>query len=406
MVAKISKIIVMILVVLVIAFIGFQIYQSYYSPLQTETVFSTTVNHAFDSKGIVVRNETVLPDEKQGAVSYEINNGDKVAKNSVLAVMYPSEQDIVNLNKIERLEAELKTVQDSQTEGAVASGQIDVLSSQIDTECLGFLTMLQSQDLTDLYDVKNNFVSMFNRKQLILGTATDFNNRINELTNQINQLKSSSGQPITTVTSSASGYFVNSVDGYESLVNLDNIQTASLEQIYQWVNDTSISGNPQQVGKIITDSVWQYAAIMDKDDAALLKKGMTRNLQFSDLSDQLIPAEIVSINLNASATESLVIFESDVLSNSITQLRVEDAQVVIGTYEGIKIPKQALRVVDNEKGVYIKFGQEVRFKKVDILYEDEEYFISKDNPSDSSLVRSYDDVIVKGVDLYDGKQIH
>ena len=405
MASKISKFIIGFLVLLIVAFIGFQMYQNFYSPIQTETVFSTTVNQSFDSKGIVVRNETVLPNEKQGAVNYQVGNGDKVAKNSVLAVMYPSEQDIVNLNMIERLEAELKVVQDSQTPGSVAGGQLDVLSAQIDAECLNFLSLLQSQDLSGLYQIKNSFIDMYNRRQIILGTATDFNNRINELNNEINQLKASSGQPIATVTSSASGYFVDSVDGYEEIVNMDVLQNASLEQVSQWINDTSISGNTQLIGKVVTDSIWQYAAIMNKNDATLLKIGTTRNLQFSDLSDQLIPAEIVSIDLNASENESLVIFESDILSSAISKLRVEDAQVVIGTYEGIKVPKQALRVVDGEKGVYIKYGQEMRFKKVDILYEDEEYFISKDNPSDSSLVRSYDDVIVKGVDLYDGKQI-
>lgn len=405
MASKISKFMVGFLLLLVVAFIGFQIYQNFYSPIQTETVFSATVNQSFDSKGIVVRDETILSNEKQGAVSYQVGNGDKVAKNSVLAVMYPSEQDIVNLNRIERLEAELKVVQDSQTPGSVAGGQLDVLSSQIDSECLDLISLLQSQNLSGIYNVRNNLLNMYNRRQIILGTATEFNARIDELNNEINQLKSSSGQPIATVTSSASGYFVNSVDGYEDKVNLETLQSASLEQVSQWINDTSVSGNPQLIGKIVTGSIWRYAAIMNKNDATLLKKGATRNLQFSDLSDQLIPAEIVSVNLNASENESLVIFESDILSSAISQLRIEDAQVVIGTYEGIKVPKQALRVVDGEKGVYIKYGQEMRFKKVDILYEDEEYFISRDNPSDSSLVRSYDDVIVKGVDLYDGKQI-
>ena len=62
----------------------------------------------------------------------------------------------------------------------------------------------------------------------------------------------------------------------------------------------------------------------------------------------------------------------------------------------------------NDKGVYVKYGQEMQFKLVDIIYENEEYFVSENKetePDRSKYVRVYDDVIVKGSDLYDGKQL-
>ena len=87
--------------------------------------------------------------------------------------------------------------------------------------------------------------------------------------------------------------------------------------------------------------------------------------------------------------------------------------MILQTYEGIKIPKSALYIVkdkkgEDQKGVYVKYGQEMQFKLVDILYENDEYFVSADKETEldrSKYVRIYDDVIVKGSDLYDGKQI-
>ena len=64
--------------------------------------------------------------------------------------------------------------------------------------------------------------------------------------------------------------------------------------------------------------------------------------------------------------------------------------------------------MNGDKGVYVKYGQEMQFKLVDIIYENEEYFVSENKetePDRSKHVRVYDDVIVKGSDLYDGKQL-
>ena len=61
-----------------------------------------------------------------------------------------------------------------------------------------------------------------------------------------------------------------------------------------------------------------------------------------------------------------------------------------------------------DRGVYVKYGQEMQFKLVDIIYENEEYFVSENKETEldrSKYVRVYDDVIVKGSDLYDGKQL-
>ena len=112
--SKLPKIIFGFLALILVLIVGIQIYIALSRPYSIETVYLSKVGETFDVNGIVSREETVLDGQKSGAVNYLIRNGDKVARNSVVAQLYPSEQDIANMAKAERLEAELKAVEGSQ----------------------------------------------------------------------------------------------------------------------------------------------------------------------------------------------------------------------------------------------------------------------------------------------------
>ena len=78
-------------------------------------------------------------------------------------------------------------------------------------------------------------------------------------------------------------------------------------------------------------------------------------------------------------------------------------ELILNDYEGIRVPRNAIRFdKDNQKGVYILLGQRIAFKKIETIYECEEYILSKAT-SDTSYVSIYDDIITEGEiseDLY------
>ena len=64
----------------------------------------------------------------------------------------------------------------------------------------------------------------------------------------------------------------------------------------------------------------------------------------------------------------------------------------------MKVPREALRFnKNNEKGCYVLWGQRVLFKKVDPIFESDEYLLSK-LTSNEEYVCVYDDIIIEGVD--------
>ena len=411
--SKLPKIIFGFLALILVLIVGIQIYIALSRPYSIETVYLSKVGETFDVNGIVSREETVLDGQKSGAVNYLIRNGDKVARNSVVAQLYPSEQNISNMAKAERLEAELKAVEGSQKPGAVTGTQAATLNRQIRSITGEYVAALQKHDISDLYTMKNDFLDAFNRSQIAFGNVSDFNTRIEILKSEIAALRQKSGQSVSSITSPVSGYFVNSIDGFESLVSMSRAEILTEQEIENFLTMEKPTVNDAVAGKVITNAKWRYTALVDAADAVLLREGRKYGLLFRSAADETITATVISNGYDAAKEKAVVVFETNIFSEKLVKLRVEEAQVILQTYEGIKIPKSALYIVkdkkgEDQKGVYVKYGQEMQFKLVDILYENDEYFVSADKETEldrSKYVRIYDDVIVKGSDLYDGKQI-
>ncbi|MEG0020319.1 MAG: HlyD family efflux transporter periplasmic adaptor subunit, partial [Oscillospiraceae bacterium] len=86
-------------------------------------------------------------------------------------------------------------------------------------------------------------------------------------------------------------------------------------------------------------------------------------------------------------------------------IRITDCEILFKQYKGIKIPKSALHILDGELGVYVKFAKLVQFKKVKPIFENNNYVILPIARDEYNEVSLFDDVIVKGVNLYDGKYL-
>ena len=62
-------------------------------------------------------------------------------------------------------------------------------------------------------------------------------------------------------------------------------------------------------------------------------------------------------------------------------------------------------MVDGEQGVYVRAGNIIKFKKIHTSYTTEDYVIATNPEGESGFVKLYDEIIVKGADLYDGKLV-
>ena len=103
-----------------------------------------------------------------------------------------------------------------------------------------------------------------------------------------------------------------------------------------------------------------------------------------------------------------MILRCNLMNAQYAALRKEQVRLVLENFTGYQVNNKAIREVDGVKGVYTVSGNIIKFKKVELAYSDSEYSVCvtpKDdngNPK-SGYVSLYDEIIVEGTDLYDGK---
>ena len=91
------------------------------------------------------------------------------------------------------------------------------------------------------------------------------------------------------------------------------------------------------------------------------------------------------------------------MDTRIAARRSENIEIRYGSYTGVKVPVDAVHVVDGKKGVYALISSQVKFREAEILYTGDDYVLLSYDPDSDNGIRLYDKIITQGKDLEDGK---
>ena len=85
-------------------------------------------------------------------------------------------------------------------------------------------------------------------------------------------------------------------------------------------------------------------------------------------------------------------------ATSIRNMEDISAKIIFDEYQGLKVPRKAIRFQGEDKGVYVILGQKITFKKIDVIYENEkdDFVISK-NTSEEDYLLLYDQILLEEV---------
>ena len=212
------------------------------------------------------------------------------------------------------------------------------------------------------------------------------------------------------------------MDGYETIFTPDKLNGLTLDSFRELTSheaETSLSSHT--AGKIVTDFVWHLVCEADKYSAAGFTVGSYYKLRFPSFSEETVTMKLVNAVSVTSDDTALLVFRGNTAPESFPYLRTQEADIIGQSYTGLAVSKKAVRIVDGQKGVYILDGDIVRFRLIEILFEDEDSYIvapEKPVPDEADAATEevgiadrpaykylslYDNVIVGGKDLFDGK---
>lgn len=385
--------IVISLVVVIVLTIVRQISLFYSNNMKVERAVLYTVSKNVPLTGVFVRNERVITYDGEGVFSYLYPDGSKIAKNSTIAEVYENIEQIEAKAEIERLEQQIADLERAQNKGTTDFVQPDFITNQIDEKYKLITNLIEHNDFENLESARSDMLVLMNIYNITTDSESNYESRIAQLKTQIANLKIQQSQPSALITSRESGYFVGYCDGYEGILNYDNINSLTAEDIDEIIdNKKSVPSN--YIGKMFDDYSWKMIGVAELSNRFLI--GETLNLRLKS-SSEMYEVFIEDVKpLNDGSDNCIIILSCDQLSENLVKSRVADCEIVFNEYTGLKVPREAICFNSSGiKGVYVLLGEQVLFKQLDIIYEGEDFVITK-NTSDSSYVLLYDQILLEG----------
>ncbi len=394
------------LVSLIVAFIAVvffanQVFAALYKPITTESAVFYTANNGFKVTGVIIRNEILVENDNDGVLHFMIEDGERVAKDGTIANIYGNEAASITLSQIESLQNKINDINDILSFNDLEAANLELMNKRIDTNLNALIMATSTGNYSTVHATSDELLFALNRRQAALGDTSLFASQLEVLNRQLESLTSGLTNVKGEVTASQSGYFLSKTDGYEQVLTVNDLNSLTpdvLDGLKPKQNASNV------VGKIVSDYEWYIAAKVSINDSHNYKAGDTLKIYTSVKSSPVLPVTVKQINTSKDSSDAVIIFACSEMNAELASMRSGPMTVVSREYSGLKVSKNALRVVDGKKGVYIVKGMQAKFVPVEILYSTDNIMICKKQDADGNL-RLYDQVIVKGRNLYDGKII-
>lgn len=413
---------------LIIMYLAYLFYTANFSMVQTETAAMASYADSIYSTGYVVRNETLIKNETQGVVSYEFDDGGKVAKGGKVATIYKSESDATAHKEIAQIEDEIAQLKKTNMASHTMATGIDAINSQLNQKITDLLRNINKGDFYNLKSNREDLLYLINERLIVTGEVVNYNDRIKTLEKQKETLANNCGEAIATVVSPVAGYFVSYTDGYEGNYAYKDATKMDLDTLKKALKEKPKNVGGNVIGKVISDLNWYIACPVSASET--LQLGTTYNnvqVNMPYATTGSVPVKIASVNQKDKNADAALILECNYMSPGIASLRNETVKIDLKTYSGIRIKKSALhddyvkKTVENEdgtttskkekvQGVYVVHGNELQFKQVSILFSGEDFILCDPQPGKDALfngttIELYDKIVTEGADLYDGKTV-
>ena len=398
--SPLMKILPIAVLAAVLFYFAVQLYNYLSDPVSTTLVTEGQAEDTIALNGWLLRDEEVLP-AQSGTLSRERQEGDRVGVGQVLATVYADDGALQTVSQIETLELQLQ-----QLQFALTSYLDPDAALKLDTSITGDILTLRQTLTGGDYTAADSDIAQLKaavlKRDHPYTSQEEIETEIKAVEGQISSLKASlSGA--ATVTAKAAGTYSAVCDGYETVLTtafLEDVTPGKLARLQP-------AGTESSMGKLIYGDTWYYVVSLPEEQAAQLKALGPVTLRFAKGFDQNLRMQVVNVSTAENGQAAVTLSCRKYLAQT-TLLRHQAADVILRTYEGLRVPSNALRVSEEGvTGVYCLDGVTAAFRPVTVLYQGQGYALVRpaDGAADTRTLRAGDEVIASAGALHDGKVI-
>ena len=421
----IGRILGVIVVLFFLVYFSMLIYTSNFTMIETEQAGWFEVNDYVEADAYAVRSEEYIQNTKKGIIAYVADDGEKINAGGSVAKLFSTENDVENWQEYNRINNELTLLKQMTNAESNLFVDLDTVDAQIRNNKKKKKNSVQSGRLSSARDSKLDLQQLFNERVVITGGSSNFAERIDELETELKSIDVS--KSIGNVKSKNSGIFISELDGFEKSLDFEKAEKLTASEV-----ENMLKKDPpgDAVGKIVTTLNWYLLCPLTSEQALNITAGdEIVDISIPKVISGTIPGTILAVNQDSKIKDGLMVIKCDYMDSRLAKIRKEDITIKTKSYSGIRVSRKAVHedfisVQDYDEegnpigephdekvqGVYVMFGRRLTFKQINIIYSEKDFVIcdtDTDNPEllNGETVELYDEVVVQGKELYNGKLI-
>lgn len=420
--------------ILLLIYTAYQFYTATKKGVATEIVTYGNAADSIQVQALAFREESIITNDYIGILSYAIADGSNVSKDSIVAYTYSDKTGAQAQTQLEYTKEEMDSIEKLLSPGDAYVSDPLLIGTQIYNSLSDLCFDVGSGDLTNISARRKELHSAVSRKNLTAGfeEEEDYLTKLEKEKIEYEALQSSAENNTGEIKTEQAGVFLSKIDGFEGSFSIEEIEELTPNKLNSMFEKQPEHITANTVGKIITNFDWYFAAVISEEEAIRIQTVKKVEIEVPYSSVKKISAEVIAKNKDPQTGQTVIILKCNTMSPDIAKIRKESIKITYANYSGLLVNEKSIHFIDyeetkkdpetgkiekiihkNVKGVYIKSGGRVKFVQIFSDKTMNGYTICKSNLSESeeellvtdSTIRLYDEVIVSGEDLYDGKII-
>lgn len=387
-----GKIMVFVIMLVFLAYLGYHLYTATGSQIETIDAVSVTAVDKIVTSGVFIRDQYPIEWKSNEMSEFLVEDGEKVSNGQSVALLFSDESSREQYSHHKELTSRLEVMKEG---GAYLFDVSDSakLSLLIKSAISEYTDAQISGNISEINDATYQLNSLIDLQKNNISTQEEYDNEIAALESEIAKYKNAaySGSYIK---SNKAGYFFKASDGFDERYTIAGLETLSCDDIKEAVDQKDAALN-YSIGKIVSGFEWYFAVEINDAQVKKLNSHSEVILTFPHVSTKEEPAELVEIR-NEGDGRNLAIFKCTHMDGNLLSNRTQQAEIILGTYTGIKIPKTSIRQVGGKWGVYCLVGEKSVFKEIEWLFETDSYYLVEQAESIDEGLFEYDKIIISG----------
>ena len=396
---RIFHVVGLLALALVSVYISVQCFVIFRRSYKTETAIKYTLAESITLDGVVAFDSVDVAGS--GDLGYLVQDGERVTNGTTVAEVYTDDSQGLQRERLDRLERTITLLTKSQNS---TGSDLSVLTNQTKQALYNLLDKINTAQYSGITDAEDTFLLAQNRLQVSTGQTAGFADTIAALQVEYDSIKAQL-DALQTITATTNGYFSSTAASPAIAADRQALDDADPATLQKMLADGFPAAATDRAGQITTGFSWKFYAVCDLDTAARFDNISSVKISVPGKQNTPLSATVEEVAPDKDNGIAKIVLQCQTINAEVLSFGQETAQIDLKTYEGIRIDKEALHIVDGQRGVYVKYGNLQRFLKIATLYENDSYILIPENGKigTDNEVRLYDEIIVQGTNLQDGK---